>query len=237
MLLIGDVHGDIVKYQRLIKRGRSSLQVGDLGLGFPGGDSAVMTNMYRLMDARPPHHQYHKVLRGNHDNPDVFLGHEYTDDFGKRHKILPLQSYLGDWGYLPDQDLFFVSGAFSIDRDWRTALVDWWPNEELCVEDLRQATEFFMRMQPRFMVTHDCPNLIYPELCGKGVVIPNNTSLALDMMLTGHQPEKWYFGHHHQTKEISHKSGTLFRCLAEYEAYMDPHIPDFEPGMSQKITE
>ncbi len=235
MLMIGDVHGDILKYQRLIKQGRSSIQVGDLGLGFHDEHGGRMTNLFRRLD--PQIHEYHKVLRGNHDNPDVFLGHEYTDEFGQRHKILPLQSYLGDWGYLPDQDLFFVSGAFSIDRDWRTALVDWWPNEELCVEDLRQATEFFMRMKPRFMVTHDCPHLIYPELCGKGVIIPNNTSLALDMMLTGHQPEKWYFGHWHQTKEISHKSGTLFRCLAEYEAYQDPDIPDFEPGMSQKITD
>jgi len=235
MLLIGDVHGDIVKYQRLIKRGRSSLQVGDLGLGFPDRDSARMTNLFRQID--PKIHERHKVLRGNHDNPDVFLGHEYTDDFGKRHKILPLRSYLGDWGYLPDQDLFFMSGAFSIDRDWRTPLVDWWPNEELCVEDLRQATEFYARMQPRFMVTHDCPIVLYPELCGKGVVIPNNTSLALDMMYLAHKPERWYFGHHHQTKEILRPDGTLFRCLNTDEAYEDRDIPDFEPGMSQKITE
>ena len=237
MLLIGDVHGDIVKYQRLIKRGRSSLQVGDLGLGFPDRDSARMTNMYRQMDARDTHHQYHKVLRGNHDNPDVFHGHEYTDEFGKRHKILPLKSYLGDWGYLPDQDLFFMSGAWSIDKDWRTPLLDWWPNEELCVEDLRQATELFIRMQPRFVVTHDCPQFIYPMLIGKGVIYPNNTALALDMMYLGHKPEKWYFGHWHQTKEILHKDGTLFRCLAEYEAYQDPDIPDFGPDVSQKITE
>ena len=105
------------------------------------------------------------------------------------------------------------------------------------METLREVVEFFMRMQPRFMVTHDCPHFLYPELCGKGVVIPNNTSLALDMMHLGHQPEKWYFGHHHQTKEILHKSGTLFRCLDEHEAYEDHDIADFEPGMSQKITE
>ncbi|MEE8577732.1 MAG: hypothetical protein V3T31_10795 [candidate division Zixibacteria bacterium] len=235
MLLIGDVHGDIVKYQRLIKRGRSSLQVGDLGLGFPDKYGARMTNLFRRLD--PKIHECHKVLRGNHDNPDVFLGHEYTDEFGKRHKILPLQSYLGDWGYLPDQDLFFMSGAFSIDKDWRTPLLDWWPNEELDTPTLRDVVEFFIRMQPRFVVTHDCPLCIYPELAGKGVIIPNNTALALDMMYLGHKPEKWYFGHWHQTKEILHKDGTLFRCLAEYEAYEDPDIADFGPDVSQKITD
>ena len=122
MLLIGDVHGDIVKYQRLIKRGRSSIQVGDLGLGFPGRDSVRMTNMFRLMDSRPENHLYHKVMRGNHDNPDTFKGHEWTDGHGKTHKIPPLNSYLGDFGYLPDLDLFFVGGAFSIDQAWRTPL-------------------------------------------------------------------------------------------------------------------
>jgi len=59
----------------------------------------------------------------------------------------------------------------------------------------------------------------------------------LDMMYLGHKPEKWYFGHWHQTKEILHKDGTLFRCLAEYEAHLDPDIPDFGPDVSQKITE
>ncbi len=227
MLLIGDIHGDIPKYQRLIKQGRSSIQVGDLGIGFPDKYGARMTNMFRLMDARPSFHEHHKVLRGNHDNPDTFRGHEYMDERGQNHKILPLKSYLGDWGYLPDQDLFFVSGAFSIDKDWRTPGFDWWADEQVSMDDLMEAIQEFGMCKPRFVVTHDAPHCLYPMLCGKGVVIPNHTSQALDLMLGLHKPEKWYFGHHHQMKEIPHPDGTLFRCLNEYEAYEDRDIADF----------
>jgi hypothetical protein len=149
------------------------------------------------------------------------------DAFGKNHKILPLRSYLGDWGYLPEQDLFFVSGAFSIDRDWRTPGFDWWTDEQISMDELMEAITEFGMCKPRFVVTHDCPHVLYPMLCGKGGIIPNHTSAALDMMLGLHKPEKWYFGHHHQTKEIFHPDGTLFRCLAEHEAYEDRDIADF----------
>ncbi len=208
MLIIGDIHGDIVKYGRLIKRSRSSLQVGDLGLGFPDRDGARMTNLFRAWDAK--NHEHHKVLRGNHDNPNVFAG---------------LKSYLGDWGYLPDQDLFFVSGAYSIDRQWRTAGLDWWPEEEMSMDKLQEVVEEFGRCKPRFMVTHDCPMVIYQFLCNH--IHHNNTAMALDLMFGLHQPEKWYFGHHHQTKEIFHPDGTIFRCLAEHETFEDHDIPDF----------
>ena len=118
MLLIGDIHGDIVKYQRLIKQARSSIQVGDLGLGFPDQYGARMTNLFRRMDERPSFHEHHKVLRGNHDNPGVFCGHEIVDDFGKTIKTLPLRSYLGDWGYLPDQVWQYLSCSNSIAKQY-----------------------------------------------------------------------------------------------------------------------
>jgi hypothetical protein len=38
----------------------------------------------------------HKFLRGNHDDPKLCGKHP---------------NYLGEYGYLPDDELFFVSGA------------------------------------------------------------------------------------------------------------------------------
>ena len=210
MLIIGDVHGDIVKYGKLIKKSRSSIQVGDLGLGFPDCYGARMTNLFRLMDAK--NHEHHKVLRGNHDNPEVFRS---------------LKSYLGDWGLLPAQNLFFMSGAWSIDKAWRTPGFDWWADEELSQDQLDLALEEYKKFKPRFVVTHDCPLSLYQFLCKGGTIIPNRTNHTLQLMLDSHAPERWYFGHHHQTKEIFHPDGTLFRCLNEHETYEDRDIPDF----------
>lgn len=212
MLIIGDIHGNITRYVEILRarQPKSSLQVGDLGLGFSGHPSNV--NATRMMETiyDPQLHERHKVLRGNHDNPEVFQR---------------LKMYLGDWGYLPKQDLFFVSGAFSIDQIYRTPGLDWWRDEELSLQELTLAVHAYKEAKPRFVVTHDSPNQLYAAL-GAIPTIRNRTSDALQAMFEIHQPERWYFGHHHKSMKLT-VGNTDFVCLAESEAVEDSNIPDF----------
>lgn len=211
MLLIGDIHGDIRRYAKLVRRYPSTIQVGDFGVGFVGDPHHVRISKLLEMYERDGLHKQHRFLRGNHDNPDLC----------RRSKL-----YLGEWGFLPEQSLFYVSGAFSVDRVWRSPGLDWWADEELSQDQFDAALEAYKQHKPRFVVTHDCPVSIYQFLCAGGTININRTSHNLQLMFDAHQPEKWYFGHHHQSKDL-HTDTTLFRCLDEYESYEDSDIPDF----------
>jgi len=86
LFLIGDIHGRINEYLKLLASlppRSNSIALGDIYLGRPG------VHLPEL----PPEH---KFLRGNHDDPALCREHP---------------NYLGDYGYLPDDDLFFVNGA------------------------------------------------------------------------------------------------------------------------------
>ena len=110
MFFIGDVHANLTEYLRIVESlDGPSIQVGDMGFGFfKNGDSL-------------PEIPQHRFLRGNHDHPGLAKAHP---------------GYLGDYGYLHDSDILFVSGAQSVDQEWRTQDINWWPEEELAYEQL-----------------------------------------------------------------------------------------------------
>jgi len=106
ILIIGDIHGYTKTYQKFLKTlnpDQRTIQVGDMGLGF----SRV---------GLPPLPDVHKFFRGNHDSPEKCRAHK---------------NYLGDFGYLLEDNLFWLAGAFSIDRAWRVQGVSYWIDEEL----------------------------------------------------------------------------------------------------------
>lgn len=198
--LIGDVHGHMHDYVLLAHAAEYSIQLGDLGF-----------NYKRLADLDP---ERHKVLGGNHDN--------YEEVDGVFVNQTP--HFLGDFGTysMPDfLDIFFVRGGYSIDKMYRRLGVDWWPAEELNYAQMVNAMKAYIDSKPDFVVTHECPESIIPEVStlklwdGKPIV-PSSTARLLDEMLKTHRPKVWVFGHHHKTwsKEID---GTQFICLAELE--------------------
>jgi len=203
---IGDIHGDFDKYEQLIGNKKSSIQVGDMGIGF----CSAADRRFRSILLSNPNHAW---IRGNHDNPAACL-------------VTP--NYLGDYGYINDLDLYYMGGAWSIDRERRVEGQDWWAGEQLSERQLTQALHEFAAVRPRVMVTHECPHFLSHRLvrhsCGPAYL--NFTSLALEKMWELHQPEKWYFGHWHQSKAI--KEGRCeFRCVASEEVVYDPSVSDF----------
>lgn len=99
-----------------------SIQLGDLGIGF------IKTQNYN----NKFNFDNHKFIRGNHDNPEIC----------KKHK-----NYLGDYG-ITSQGLFFISGADSLDKKYRTPMINWWQNEELTTNDFKKCLNLYKKEKP-----------------------------------------------------------------------------------------
>lgn len=198
MILIGDIHGLFHDYKQILKiyNIKKSLQLGDMGVGF---SPELVLDLNGIKGD-------HKFIRGNHDNPFVCREHPcYAGDYG----IIE-----GDFIDGMFTKLFFVSGAWSIDKDLRTPDKDWWEEEELSYKDLSAAVNFYFKEKPDIVCTHDCPTSVLFEL--HRTVVPTRTAQAFDSMLLHHQPSYWFFGHHHMSwrKRID---GCMFVCLNELE--------------------
>ena len=208
--IIGDIHGKIYDYRsyalvtgvrgRQIVQPERSIQVGDFGIGF-------FSPFWHEKEIEwQKEHPQHRFIRGNHDDPELC-------------KTMP--------GYIEDGtvegDVMFVGGAWSIDFAWRTPMVDWWPGEELSVEELDKLVTKFGQTKPRVMITHDCPTSVAWEMfLSKGLGLGDNkqiktrTGEALQAMFEIHQPELWVYGHWHNTRK-QEINGTTFQCLGELD--------------------
>ena len=184
MLFIGDVHGKIDQYLRLIKGHKTSIQVGDMGFSYA-----------QLVPE-------HKFIGGNHDNWD---------------QIDDCESYLGRYGYLLEdtgaatREIFFVSGAYSIDKAQRTIGINWWKREELSNQEMFSCWDLYKGAD--ILVSHDCPLSV--ATCF-GIHERDKTRQFLQSLLDKHKPNIWIFGHwHRHFDEII--NGCRFICLNELE--------------------
>src|ERR1700693_679215 len=181
--IIGDIHGHTKTYQKWLRDNldpaHRSIQIGDMGLGFAGVGLPA--------PGQPPLEGDNKFFRGNHDSPEKCKAHK---------------NYLGDYGYLDGDKLFWLAGAFSIDRAYRIEGISWWADEELSCRELEKAIDLYLQVKPRFVLSHEAPakaanvllaSLLGPYFLAKGECANSRTGQALEAMLIMHQPEKWIF--------------------------------------------
>lgn len=215
--IVGDIHGNFNEYSfytlgvgRLRHNGdpvppERSIQVGDFGIGFYTPYWHESVNEW--MKKNPGH----RFIRGNHDDPAM---------------CMTMAGYIGHAKI--ENDVMFIGGAWSIDKDWRTPGVDWWHDEELSMHELEVLIDVYRDAKPRVMITHDCPTQIAWDMFisrGHGLAkkqIKTRTAEALQAMWEIHQPEEWYFGHWHITRDLT-LHGTKFQCLGEMD-YVDVDI-------------
>lgn len=197
MVAIGDVHGLVEKYKKLLSRiTEPTIQVGDMGIGFRKNGVYLSTSFLADKD---------KFIHGNHDDP-IMCEKE--------------KGYLGRYG-VTAEGIFFMSGAFSVDAFYRRAGVDWWFNEQLNLEEFDAAFELYKKTKPDIVITHDCPRSLLPTMMSRignptGPIYENSTAWALEKMFCEHQPKTWVFGHWH--KSVDENFGnTRFICLNELE--------------------
>ena len=195
---LGDVHGDLNALVSLLRKINGPvIQVGDLGIFTQEDADAV-----KLIS---DHHPDFQALRGNHDNPWLF----------------DLPNLLGTWGPINER-VFYIAGASSIDRQWRTPGLDWWPEEQLGLDELDQAVRDYTQHEPSIMVTHDAPEFLLSTLISfntmsgsnafAGVTDNSATRAALNECYEVHQPDLWIFGHWHRHFQVT-LSKTTFVCL------------------------
>lgn len=201
---IGDVHGKTDQYQKMLRQkfvGQRTIQIGDMGIGFagtPGLHKDILGNS-------------HKWFRGNHDDPA---------------KCRATVGYLGDYGFLPEDNLFWLAGAYSIDYMYRVLGRSWWSDEELSWTELDKAFELYKEKKPRFVISHEAPlsaatwmlTHIAPGFRPEKLV-QTRTGIAMERMLNYHRPEKWIFGHYHIDKTFNFH-GTEYTCVNELSTFL-----------------
>jgi|6_EtaG_2_1085325.scaffolds.fasta_scaffold117995_1 DNA repair exonuclease SbcCD nuclease subunit len=200
--IIGDVHGKVYQYLPLTKDCDYSIQLGDVGF----------KKHYNFLDRMEYDKNKHFFIPGNHDDydnlPEYALG-----DFGT------LKFYREDHTYDHNSEMFWVRGAFSVDHRLRREGIDWWRDEELNHNEANKALETFANSKPETVLSHDCPAEILPYvLTDDRKIIPSHTCKMLQEMWKIHQPRRWFFAHHHQSKKVK-INRTNFICLNELEAY------------------
>jgi len=206
VIFIGDVHGNWQEYAAICRRSEQTLQLGDFGIGFHGDEDP---EPHTLADP-----SVHRFLRGNHDNPAVCR---------EREGCLP------DWGFDKEMDLFWVSGGFSIDYEYRTPGLNWWSDEEISYEELMTVIEAYKEAKPRIVASHECPSeaqfTMFPHTSKRE--IRNRTKEAFQAMFEAHQPEFWVFGHYH-CKALAEIGSTMFACCADVipNRKVDHQIPN-----------
>ena len=141
----------------------------------------------------------HKINFGNHD---------YYPYLNEPHS-------LGNYQY--SDGIFTVRGAWSIDRDYRREGVDWFADEEMNYTEMMACLNYYEKIKPRIVVSHECPNTPREEFFN--IWNQSNTSHILEAMFQIHQPETWIFGHHHSPRNQV-INGTRFICLPELGTFI-----------------
>lgn len=219
--VIGDIHAKWNSYQVITESVEKSIQVGDFGIGFSGDYWHDRVNDFH------GENRGHRFIRGNHDNPQ-----KCKDD---------MIGYIDD-GTI-ENDVMFLGGAWSIDRQWRVEGQDWWADEELSYEELDRMVSLYDMVRPSVVITHDCPSFVSYEMFIKsgnalsGKQFETRTAQALQAMFEIHQPKLHFFGHWHQTSFMEIE-GTMFVCLGECD-FIDVDLADYEKTkkiVKEKLT-
>lgn len=189
-LVIGDIHGKIDNYWKILQKHKKgcSIQAGDFG--FKKQHEWHLKNI---------DNSQHKICFGNHDD----------------YSYLHSPHSCGNWSL--SNDIMTIRGAKSIDRGYRTEGVDWWSNEELSYSEMQQAIDFYIANKPKVVITHDCPYIIRKSFFK--VDVKCLTSNGFQSMFELYQPELWIFAHWHRSfNEMV--NGTRFICLNELETIL-----------------
>jgi hypothetical protein len=197
---IGDVHGRIPEYLKLLAAlppGSRSIALGDLYIGRPGVSLPTL----------PPEQMF---LRGNHDSPKPATAHP---------------NYMGDYGFIPEQGIFFLSGAFTVSAAVLQNSAYWYKDEELRAEELDAALDLYCETKPRILISHEGPAEIVAEMLNgvegnyheaKQACAKSRTAVALQHMIDAHLPDHHIFAHYHR-RWTAKRGRTTFRCLKELE--------------------
>jgi predicted phosphodiesterase len=229
---IGDIHG---KFNLLAERVREIpprshlLCVGDIGVGFE--DSAEPSCLNLVNTVAQQRGTFVWMIRGNHDNPYCFRGHQqYWNNANSNIKLMADVDSIE----LEGNHIIFVGGAISVDRshEGRIDGYSWWKEEpvhESCPSRVYHIVEEFGPAD--LLITHAGPittlpviDEFEPNIYHYSAYDPNllhdineeRTRLS-DCVHYSRSPMVVY-GHYHVPLEY-HNTGVDYRCVAELEVW------------------
>jgi hypothetical protein len=237
--IIGDVHGCNIQYLEAVKNCHCSFQVGDFVGAVEEADytSLLYLDPNKHVFIGGNHEPYTIKLRSDVSTQDPRAVDPYSKFFKKGDKVYQFDQlpphHVGHYGVwqIPDCEptaglndkLFFMRGAWSIDKNWRTDGVDWFEDEELTYAQGNAAIKMYGEVKPDFVVTHACPQFVQSHLRlfkkeGVEESFRTRTGQILEAMHNIHRPKIWVFGHYHQDM-MKMIEGTLFVCLDTFASF------------------
>jgi len=190
ILLIGDPHDQLQEWFLIANSNpdKTTIALGDCAVGFKD---------YREELKQIPGNA--KFLCGNHGNP-------------QECKKYP--NWLGRFGFF--ENIFFIDGAKSIDKQYRTEGVSWWRDEELSAVEFRECFELYADTKPNIVISHAAPSCVVPHMVQDPY--SSSTEKFLNELWLYHKPELWIYGHYHKSFELQ-LDKTKFKCLAPLEIF------------------
>lgn len=236
IVVSGDIHGDFTQLVFKVcvsKVLRDSLVIiaGDCGFGFnkPGYyDDIYQKCSKRLAKAN----NWIVFVRGNHDNPAYFDGHQVNEE---RWKAVPDYSVLKACGHT----ILCVGGAVTMERTWRESSpyhhfhpIDpfqrdlYWP-DEAPVYDQAKLEAISKDHTVDVVITHTAPSFCEPkekrtlwQWSAEDVTLHRDVKKERKVMddihsflkENGHPLEHWFYGHFHECWH-SDIEGVLYNML------------------------
>lgn len=209
IVAVGDTHGEFEYLNKLLNRHQDIelvLQCGDFGW-WPKFHNRSYVDSYGKVKRMDQFSLKNKktIVRwcdGNHeDHPDIIERVQNNN-----LEFMPNVFYQprGSTFTLPDgRVVLFIGGALSIDKQWRTVGLDWFPEETITQRDIYNLPD----VNVDIVISHTCPREFFNFLDLKYILIghqqlkADDPSMdALSTVLEKYNPKKWYFGHFHKFK-------------------------------------
>ena len=242
IVVCGDIHGDFkaLVYKCCIQYGMTDTLIvvaGDCGFGFhrPG----YYEDLYMQLSSRlSKGNNWLVFVRGNHDNPAYFDGHQVNY---KRWKAVPDYSVLKACGHT----ILCVGGAISVDRTYRKSemygmtvvieedrrleVANYWPDEKpVYNEDKLEVIDKVCAIDT--VITHTAPSFCEKQSRAdiQGWLVKDEDLLqdikaerkVMDYIQAylyahSHPVNQWFYGHFHQSwhDEIDGIKYNMLDCL------------------------
>jgi DNA repair exonuclease SbcCD nuclease subunit len=214
----GDTHGGIdmekldndhFKEQAKLTKDDYVIVAGDFGFIWQGNEK-----QRKLLELLGELNYTLLFIDGNHENFRLLNAYPLdTWNGGKIHRITDSVIHLirGQFFTIAGETLFTFGGGDSMDKQWRTPNISWWP-EELPSEAQYQeglANLEAHNWEADYVITHEGPAKIVQSLnrhFGHNPLCKYLQNVAEKLRF-----KKWYFGHYHCDEIIENKYYALYR--------------------------
>jgi hypothetical protein len=208
ILVLGDTHGDLDAVREActvaVRRGCTTiLQLGDFGFGWDLHLDPGLRFPARVNNLAKRHKLRFYWLCGNHEQFDVL--EQVVDMTSSEPQKMGSHLWYLPRGCMVEWDgckILALGGAYSIDKDYRTPHVSWWPQETLSASDVERALRTIdERGRPHVMITHDAPEGVFPYplfLGGTHGDLSRRNREAVRAVYQAATPLQLIHGHYHR---------------------------------------